>query len=41
MNGNPLFVRAGVFTNPAHLVTYTGSVVTEPFHDPQGELLRS
>jgi long-subunit fatty acid transport protein len=29
MNGNPLFVRAGVFTNPAHLVTYTGSVVTE------------
>src|SRR5262249_22808498 len=26
MMGNPLFVRGGVFTNPAHLVTYTGNI---------------
>jgi long-subunit fatty acid transport protein len=26
LKGNPLFVRAGVFTNPAHLVTYNGNV---------------
>jgi long-subunit fatty acid transport protein len=25
MKGNPLFVRAGVFTNPNHLVTFTGT----------------
>jgi long-subunit fatty acid transport protein len=25
MNGNPMFVRAGVFTNPNHLVSFTGS----------------
>jgi long-subunit fatty acid transport protein len=26
MMGNPLFVRGGVFTNPVHLVTYTGNI---------------
>ena len=25
MMGNPIFVRGGVFTNPAHFVTFTGS----------------
>jgi long-chain fatty acid transport protein len=25
MSGNPLFVRAGVFTNPNHLVSFTGT----------------
>ena len=27
--GNPIFVRGGLFTNPAHLVTYVGSVDAE------------